>query len=261
MIQVGLVGCGAMAHSVKNFIEESCHDKMKVQYVYDQENQSVKNLIQENKDIEVCKSVKDLCLKSDLIIEMAHPTVVFEVVLNTLNQGKECIIMSVGGLLLDEVRKLIDLKKTGKVYVPSGAIGGIDAIKAATYGQIKTIKIETTKPVKTLPSSIQPQEGMDEWIVFEGRVQEAVQNFPKNINVAATLALAVRHQCPVQVKIKASKVIKVNQHRIIVEAQSGRIESTFSNQPHPDNPRTSYQAVLSIFALIDRMVEPVVIGS
>ncbi len=94
--------------------------------------------------------------------------------------------MSVGGLIdydLDQVER----SKT-RVYIPSGAIAGVDAIKAAAEGSISAIEITTTKHPKSLGVENTRRE-----IIFEVSAADAIEKFPKNVNVAVTLKLASKH--------------------------------------------------------------------
>ncbi len=160
--------------------------------------------------------------------------------------------MSVGGLIdydLDQVER----SKT-RVYIPSGAIAGVDAIKAAAEGSISAIEITTTKHPKSLGVENTRRE-----IIFEGSAADAIEKFPKNVNVAVTLKLASKHNP--SVKIISDPTGSSNRHTIKVKGDFGEIETEVENVPSPKNPQTSYLAILSAVATLRRIESNVQIGN
>jgi aspartate dehydrogenase len=154
------------------------------------------------------------------------------------------------------------------MLLPSGAIAGLDAIKAAHMAGITRATLITTKPpqgFKDNPFLI--RRGIDlsrikkETLLFNGSVNDAVKRFPQNINVAAALALAVGDARKVRVKIVVSPGLRRNTHEVVIESASGRIMTKVENEPCPDNPKTSYLAVLSAIAALKQFAGSVRIGS
>ncbi len=97
--------------------------------------------------------------------------------------------------------------------------------------------------------------------LFKGGVREAVEYFPKNINVAATLGLAVGNPSLVTVTIVASPTATSNTHEILLEGDFGRITTRTDNVPSTENPKTSALAVLSAYSTLAKLLDPFDIGS
>ena len=179
------------------------------------------------------------------------------------------MIMSIGGVVnrfkeLDILAKKYDTK----VYFPSGAISGIDAIKAAKIGEIKKATLITYKnPVSFKDVEYIKRKGIrldkitKDTLLFFGSAKEAINLFPQNINVAGLLSIAGIGENKTKVKIIASPKTKKNIHEIYIESKAARILTRTENILHPDNPKTSYLAVLSAIATLKQILEPVKIGT
>ncbi|MCX5710337.1 MAG: DUF108 domain-containing protein [Candidatus Omnitrophica bacterium] len=179
------------------------------------------------------------------------------------------MVMSVGGLVgkIDKIKSLA-VKMGRKVYIPSGAISGIDAVKAARMGRIRKATLTTTKNplafkgVKYVEDRFGKLGGIKkDLVLFSGPAQKAVKYFPQNINVAAVLSLAGVGAAKTIVKIIASPAVKKNIHEISIIADAGNINTRTENILHPDNPKTSFLAVLSAKAVLKQILEPVKIGT
>jgi aspartate dehydrogenase len=187
---------------------------------------------------------------------------------SALNAKADVMIMSVGALMDQGLRtKLFELAKKNdcRIHIPSGAVAGLDGLKAAGR-RLRSISLTTTKP----PSGLQgapyvlahriPLFALKErTTIFEGPAEEAVRAFPANVNVAATLSLVCG--VPVHVRIVADPAIKVNMHEISAEGEFGRMTIKVENVPSPANPKTSYLAALSAFATIRGLAGCVMIGT
>ena len=158
----------------------------------------------------VVLNINDMLDQVDLVIESASPQAVMEVVPHILERGKDVIVMSLGALMdptlrnhLDEIAK----QNNSKIYAPSGAIVGLDGIKAAFIGKIREVSPVTRKPPKSLGISTDK-----ETILYEGKARDAVRKFPVNINVAAALTIACGKE--VDVKIIAEPAVDRNCHEV-----------------------------------------------
>jgi aspartate dehydrogenase len=150
--------------------------------------------------------------------------------------------MSVGALL--------DLKvKNGKIHIPSGAIGGLDAIASAALAGIDEVVLTTRKNPKALDMN-----NREEKLVYEGNARESVRLFPREINVAAALALTVSPE-KVRVRIVSDPQVKRNVHEVKVKWRYGDMLLRFENEPHPENPRTSALAAWSAIRLLREILQ------
>jgi len=98
-------------------------------------------------------------------------------------------------------------------------------------------------------------------VIFQGSAAQAIRAFPQNINVAATLSAAGIGIDNTVVRIVASPGLTRNIHEVEIESEAGRIVTRTENLVHPDNPKTSYLAVLSAIATLKQILEPIKIGA
>ena len=137
------------------------------------------------------------------------------------------------------------------MYVPSGAIAGIDAIRSVKH-LLDSVTLTTTKSPKALAgapffetSKIKLDSITKSTAIYEGTAAEAVRKFPANVNVAAVLSLAGIGADKTRVKIVADPQSTMNQHEIVAAGSFGEIIVRVNNVPSPGNPKTSFLAVLS----------------
>jgi aspartate dehydrogenase len=146
-------------------------------------------------------------------------------------------------------------RKSGrKIHIPSGAIMGLDNLKVGQISRINSVLLKTTKSPKSLGMQVATRT-----LVFNGKANECIKQFPKNINVSVALALAVDHD--VDVELWADPEVDRNIHDIHVLGEFGEVSIRVVNQPSPDNPATSYLAALSVLSLLKNLDNPLVIGS
>jgi aspartate dehydrogenase len=183
-----------------------------------------------------------LRLKPTVIVEAASQQAAKDYVGRIAAENIELIVMSTGALLdLD-----VDLSR---VHVPSGAIGGLDALSSAALAGIDEVVLTSRKNPRALDmDNLEPQ------VVYEGVAEEAARRFPREMNVAATLALTVK-PVKVQVRVISDPAVRRNTHEIQVAWRFGEVFLRFANDPHPDNPRTSALAAWSAIRLLQTLLE------
>ena len=159
-------------------------------------------------------------------------------------------------------------EKGSTIHCPSGAIAGLDAVKAAGYGTIQEACITTTKPPAALEGApylrangIVPGELEEAKIVFEGTAREACREFPANVNVSAALSLTGIGVDRTRVTIVADPAVERNVHEVEVVGDFGRFRTVMENEPSPDNPRTSRIAAMSAVALLKNLSAPLRLGT
>ena len=182
-----------------------------------------------------------IAAKPAVIVEAASQEAAKEYVPRIAESGTEVIVMSTGALL--------QLPRLGnRVHVPSGAIGGLDAISAAVLAGINEVSLTTRKPPTALEmKNTKPQ------VVYEGMAEEAATRFPREMNVAATLALTVR-PTKVKVQVISDPMVTRNTHEIHVKWCLGEMNMRFANDPHPANPRTSALAAWAAIMLLQKLL-------
>jgi aspartate dehydrogenase len=160
-------------------------------------------------------------------------------------------------------------QETGaRIVVPTGALLGLDAVRAAAEGPVQSITIESRKPPRGLEGApYLVQHAIDVGAiskptrVFEGNAFDAAAGFPANVNVAAALALAGIGPTRTRVEIWADPTIDRNTHTIRVEAEAARFTMTIENVPSPENPRTGQITALSMLACLRGLVSTLKVGT
>lgn len=270
LLKIGIVGCGAIGSSLAKAIVSDFSDKAELVSLYDVDMQKSYKLanIFDNQRL-VALNLDDLINRVDLVIEATKSEVAFDIAQKTTLASCDIMIMSVGGIIqhYKELKVLAQEKKV-RIFIPSGAICGIDGLKAAACGKIHKVTLTTKKPPKAflgVPYVLKKKMRLDnineDTVLFEGDAISAIRAFPQNINVAATLSIAGIGPKDTVVRIVASPNTTRNIHEIEIESDSGRILTRTENIIHPDNPKTSYLAVLSAIATLKQILEPIKIGT
>ncbi|MDQ3837539.1 MAG: aspartate dehydrogenase [Thermoproteota archaeon] len=255
---VGLLGCGTIGTHLALAIGAGEIANASLQGIFDIIQENAKVLKSKLKtDIQVYSDFDSLVeAPVDLIIEAASQEAVRRYSKPIVAAGKDLMIMSVGALsdtaLLAELSEIDSLRKgKNRIYVPTGAIAGIDAIRSVRH-LIDTITLTTTKSPKSLsgaPFLAAKNINLDAITeiteIYEGPASEAVKMFPANVNVAAVLSLAGAGSDKTKVRVIVNPHATTNQHEIVATGSFGVIKITVSNVTAPGNPKTSFLAVLS----------------
>lgn len=266
MLSVGLVGTGVIGTMIARAIDKGeCHASLVA--LSDLNAAAAEGLARSLKSRPPILSTPDLIDRSALVVEAASPLAAGELLAGIRETGRDLMVLSVGGLI-DREEEILEASRRGShIYCPSGAIAGLDAIRAAQMGQIEGAGITTRKPPRALAGAphfdrtgIDPLTLGESTIVFEGSAREACLAFPASVNVSAALSLAGIGVDRTRVRIIADPAITRNIHTIRVWGDFGRIETTTENVPS-DNPRTSRLAALSAIALIRKLSSSFQVGT
>ena len=152
---------------------------------------------------------------------------------------------------------MMDAYRSGtRVIVPSGAVAGLDMLRAAAIGRIRSVRLRTRKPPAGLDAG-----GDGPTCVFAGNAIEACRAFPRNVNVAATLSLAGIGGERTEVEIWSDPALARNVHEIEIDAEDTLIRMSIENRPSATNPRSSAITAHSVCAVLAGLVDPVRIGT
>ena len=238
-----IIGAGTSA----NIIIENLYKEIETFYLYDID--SLKIEILEQKYINVKKASLSEMNKANFVVECASGEAVKQVYKTILNNNINFIILSTGifsnNKFRDDFIKRQKLSKS-KIMIPSGAIGGLDLIYSIK-SKINEIELITTKS----PKSLNLKNITKKTIVFEGTSTEAIKKYPKNINVAVTLSLAIDSFKKIRVKIVADPKADSNSHLISVKSEIGSYDFNIKNNKS-ENHGTSILAPLSIVGLLKK---------
>ncbi len=205
---------------------------------------------------------------ADVIVECLPAAHFRDVAEPTLRKGKTFMPLSVGALL--KHMDLIDLAREtgGKIIVPSGAILGLDAVRAVAEDKVHSVRLITRKPpggVAGAPLLVEKGislDGLSEpLMVFSGSAREAAKGFPANLNVSVALSLAGIGADQTIVELWADPTVTRNTHTVVVESESSNLKMTIENIPDAENPRTGLVTGLSVIAALRRLTAPLVVGT
>ena len=204
----------------------------------------------------------------DLVVEAATGQALDEIAKATLGAGKDLMALSCGALLGRVDPRSLASERGSTIYVPSGAIAGLDGVASAAAGEVRSVTMITRKP----PNGLRGAPGIEvagvdldtvkePTIVFDGPVIEACRLFPANVNVSAALSMAGIGPQRTTIRIYADPTVTRNTHEIEIEGEFGRLAIKIENVPSPTNPRTGQLSALSALALLRRITSPVRVGT
>lgn len=252
MLTIGLLGCGNIANIiVKN------HVGVEIVALYDQipgRAEALGHLCTARVYEDLEEFLSSDC---DIIVEAASVAAAQANAAAILEHGKDLVAMSVGAFAETEFRdRITDLARSlgRKIYLPSGAIFGLDNLKIGQISGIHRLLLRTTKNPRSLNIACDKRT-----LLFSGAANECIKHYPKNTNVSVALELAAGR--PVDVELWADPAVDRNVHEIFIEGDFGDATITVRNRPSPDNPATSYLAALSIVTLLKNLGEPMRVGT
>ena len=266
MKSIGIVGCGAIGRALIRAVE-SGRLAVRVAGVTSRTETSARKFLAGFKDPPPYLSLTELIAASDLIVEAAGGQVVAELARQTFAAGKDLMVISVGALL-EHPEVMAESRRTGcRLYVPSGAIAGLDGIKSACVGAITHVTHTTRKPPLGLEGAPYLVERgislaglQEEKEVFSGSAREACRGFPANVNVTGAVSLAGIGPDHTRVRILAVPGLERNCHDIDVEGEFGKLHVHIENVPS-ENTKTGKLTALSIIRAVQDVVDPVRIGN
>lgn len=252
MIRIGLLGCGNVGHVLAKYPAD-----IEIVAVYDIIRERAEEIAGAT-GAKACTEFEDFIGEDfTLVVEAASVAAVKEYAEQILTHGKDLVVLSVGALSdkafytrLEETARAMEKK----IYIPSGAIIGLDNLKIGQITEIKRLTLKTTKNPASL--GLTADRAM---LVFRGTAHDCIREFPKNINVAVALELAAGREADVELWVDPS--VDRNIHEIYAEGEFGDIHITVRNTPSPDNPATSYLAALSIITLLRNLKRPISVGT
>ncbi len=264
-LKVSLLGCGAIGRT----IAENSGDDYEILAVFDRNIEKAEELAS-TCSAEVAKSMEEFleyASLSDVVVEAASQQAVREC--PKILERTNLVIMSAGALRDSELlEKLISTARESgkKILVPSGAVGGIDALKAVK-GLAEEVVLQTVKHPESLKGApFFKEKGISEnieerTVLFEGSAIEAIRLFPANVNVAATVSLACMGFDRTKVIVIADPNVRENIHEIRAKGEFGELVFKVRNRKHPKNPKTSYLAALSVVRLLRDLAGEMRVGT
>jgi aspartate dehydrogenase len=267
-VRVGLLGGGVIA---RLFLEHRSSGDEIVAIVGRSEASRGKELAREFGVPFVVGAQKLIAAQPEIVVEAASHDAVREHAEQLLSAGIAVIVLSGGALHDDALRERLERASKARrapLYVPSGGIGGLDALKAACAAGVDEVSIAVTKPPaawKGIPYVERLKIDLDRLkgpvTLFEGTAREGVPHFPANVNIAAVLSLAGIGFDRTRLKVVADPALKLNTHFITIKGATGTIDLRFESVPSPDNPKTALLACYSALAAFRQFSSPIRYGT
>jgi aspartate dehydrogenase len=207
----------------------------------------------------------------DVILEAASHDAVRSYLVPALAAGASVIVLSAGALVDDALKAEAEAaaRRSGALlYVPSGGIGGLDALKGACAAGAVEVSIQVAKPpaawkkiayVDSLRVDLDALQGAT--TLFDGPARAGVPHFPQNVNIAAVLSLAGVGFDRTRLRVVADPALTRNTHTIEVSGRTGRFTIVLENVPSPDNPKTAWLACYSALAALKEYGAPARYGT
>lgn len=261
LMNISIIGCGAIGSELAISIDSGRIENANLVAIFDAEQISTQRLKLRlhNHNVVSFSSFTDfVCSQefriTDIVIEAASQAAAKQYGKFVLKYKKDLFLMSVGALSDDSFSsELLDIALTNKnhIYVPTGAIAGLDAIRSLK-GHLDSVTLTTTKNPKALADApffasnpVKLETIKESTLVYQGDALDAAEKFPANINVAVALGLAGVGLRKTRVEIIADPHINVNQHNIRATGPFGEILINVRSVQTPSNPKTSILAVHS----------------
>ncbi|HEX9462780.1 MAG TPA: aspartate dehydrogenase [Alphaproteobacteria bacterium] len=265
-LRVGLAGLGAVGMAVAKRLETGIPGLSLTAVAVRDVAKAKRGLPRIGAGIEVTEP-QGLAALCDVVVEGLPPALFMAVAEPAIAAGRIFMPLSVGQLLVHP--QLIDrARETGaRILVPTGALLGLDAVRAAAEGEIREVKMVTRKPPAGLEGAPYLRERGISLVglnaprkVFDGTAREGARGFPANVNVAAALSLAGIGPDRTRLEIWADPGIDRNIHRIEVDADSARFSLQIENVPS-ENPKTGRITPLSAIAALRGLVSELRVGT
>jgi aspartate dehydrogenase len=265
-LKVGIAGLGAVGLNVARRLEEGIPGLVLAAVAVRDRDKAQRNLpgAGERIPIVLAEALAGTC---DIVIECLPPQLFRSVGLSVVDRGKIFMPLSVGQLL--ENWDLVErAKQTGaRILAPTGALLGLDAVRAAAEGTIHSVTMVTRKPPSGLEGApylvergISLKDLKAPMKIFDGSAREGARGFPANVNVAAALSLAGIGPDKTRLEIWADPALSRNTHRIEVDADTARFSMAIEGIPS-ENPRTGRIVPLSVIAALRGLVAEIKVGT
>ena len=213
-------------------------------------------------------TAQELADAAEIIVECVPKAAFLEAAAPAIAAGRTLVTVS-GAALLEHPEIVAEARRTGaRIVLATGALLGLDAVRAAAEGEIREVRMITRKPPRALAGAPYlvahgiSLEGLTGPLkVFEGSAREGAAGFPANVNVAAALGLAGIGPDATRLEIWADPALERNTHEIVLDADSARLFMRIENVPSAENPGTGRITALSVIAALRALAAPLRVGT
>lgn len=262
--KISIIGSGSLGSIVGKAIKSELASDYELLGVL---SGNIVNALKLAKDLD-CKAYENLQDmiddRPDYIVEAASPNLIKDIGLEILENSINLIPLSVGAFAdkeFYEIMKKAAIENSSRVHIPSGAVGGFDVLRSAMLMGETSVSISTEKSPESLNGApfLKGRElpGEKEEAVFKGSAKEAIEAFPKNVNVAVATGLATVGVEDTLVKIKSIPGKKSNKHEIELIGENVQVNIIIEARPSKDNPKSSSLAAYSVIRVLKDLASPI----
>jgi aspartate dehydrogenase len=258
-LQVGIAGLGGIGSEVARWLTSAAAPPgLRLVAAGGRTPQAVAQRLREwGQDPATAVGLDELPARCEVLVDCLAPEGSVRLLDASVDLGRTIVAVSVS-VLLEHPEFIERARRAGtRLLVPSGAVAGLDILKAAAMGTIHAVRVRTRKP----PAGLGEAARTEPFQVFEGSAREACRAYPRNVNIAATLALAGIGADRTQVAIWVDPSLQRNVHEVEIDSDSTRVRLTMENLPSAANPRSSAITAHSVCAVLAGWVDSVRIGS
>jgi aspartate dehydrogenase len=266
-LKVGIAGLGTIGSKVADVLDQGIPG-MTLDCVFTRTHSTAIEHMKNYKHPAALVSQEELSERADIIVDCVPKQAFRGVVEPALKAGKTVVTVSGAALLANEDLVELAQQHGGRIILATGALLGLDAIRAAAEGTIHSVTMVTQKPPKSLlgapwlvDNKIDISQLTEPLLVFKGNAFDGAKGFPSNVNVAAAVGLAGIGAKNTQLEIWADPGKERNTHTICVDADSARFEMTIENIPSESNPGTGKITALSVITTLRGLVQTLKVGS
>lgn len=266
--RVAVAGLGSVGLRVARALDEGM-DGLRLVAVAASSPESAARRIRDFRSAPGIVSLDKVADEADIVVECLPPAVFTELTKGVFGrQGRTLVVASVGCLLT--VPGILDKARASatRLIAPSGAVAGMDGLRAAREIGLEAVRLTTRKPPASFGESVvveglaKSTASIDRAVrLFSGNARQSVAAFPKNVNVAATIALAGAGPEATAVELWADPSVTVNTHELYVRSRAGEMKVVCANLPDEANPRSSAITAFSIIAALRRLDAALTVGS
>ena len=265
--RIGIAGLGTIGAEVASRLRDGVAGLVLVAVAGGRRRVAEDRLVALGIDVPVL-SAEALATACDVVVECA-PTAAFASIAGpTLDAGRTLLTVSGAALLQNPDIVERARRRRGRIILATGALLGLDAVRAAAEGTIHSVRMITRKP----PTSLRTAKYVVENAIdldglaapvrlFSGSARDGAMAFPSNVNVAAALGLAGIGADRTELEIWADPSKERNCHRIEVDSDSARFALEIENIPTDENPGTGRITALSMIAALRALTAPLRVGT
>lgn len=266
--KIGIAGCGTIGRKVATELDNGFVSGACLVALTSRNQEKAKEFAGTLRNPPAVLPLAEMVSRVDLVVEAATGAALDDIAKATLGAGKDLMALSCGALLDRDDLFTLAQESGATIYVPSGAIAGLDGVASAAAGEISSVTMITRKP----PGGLRGAPGVEQsgidldsitepTVVYEGSVKEACRLFPANVNVSAALSMAGVGPHKTTIRIYADPTVTRNTHEIQVEGEFGRLVIKIENVPSATNPRTGVLSALSALAALKRITAHLRVGT